>query len=514
MNATGEQSHVAAPNAAEVVLNYSPSDDDRVAAFSMAENLKSIFRIHSMSGDSGEIWIYDAAIGIWTPHGKDLIEEVVTRSMSQHFKSRILNEVIKQVRNLTRDRDVELGKMAPSRIVMANGVFDMDTGEFTNEFNPDDYQIVALSYGYDAKADCPLFKRFLIEVCPNEEEQLALVEFMGYCLVHHHRYHTFVVLVGTGENGKSKFLGVLKKLLGLKNVTGVSLQQLAHNRFMAARLVDKLANVCPDIPDAPVKYTGTIKALTGEDLITVKHKHQKSFEFENRAKLWFSANQIPSVDDSTDAWFRRVRIIEFPNQFKVGNEKRDPNLGEKLAAELTGIFNLVVEGWQRLNAQGGLTGAKSTEENRQDYLKRSNPLQYFIYQFCKPDPEARATVAAVYDCYRRVAISLGKVPITKSWFGIRLLEMLDYVEARQSKIDGRNTRIYAGLKVDLDSLAKELGNDEHGISKYHYATLRDSIMILRNGVFAGTDDSDQETLAYSGVKKRTEALEAKFKGGG
>ena len=73
----------------------------------------------------------------------------------------------------------------------------------------------------------------------------------------------------------------------------------------------------------------------------------------------------------------------------ISNEKRDENLGEKLAAELQGIFNLAVEGWQRLKAQGKLTGAKSTEENRQDYLKRSNPLQYFAYQFCNPAPELK-----------------------------------------------------------------------------------------------------------------------------
>ena len=66
----------------------------------------------------------------------------------------------------------------------------------------------------------------------------------------------------------------------------------------------------------------------------------------------------------------------------------------------------------------------------------------------------------------------------------------------------------------LEFLAKKLGNSEHGISKYHYATFEGSIMILKNGVSSGTDDSDQETLIYSGEKKRTEALAAKFKGGG
>ena len=160
-----------------------------------------------------------------------------------------------------------------------------------------------------------------------------------------------------------------------------------------------------------------------------------------------------------------------------------------------------MEGWLRLKSQGGLTGTKSTEENRLDYLKRSNPLQYFVYQFCRPDPEARATVAAVYDCYKRVAIKLGKVPITKSWFGTRLLETLDHVEGRQTKISGKNTRIYAGLRIDLELLSEELGNSEHGKAKYQGVVFENSIMMCNNGVFGGTDPS-QKKLTSDGDSPR------------
>ena len=161
-----------------------------------------------------------------------------------------------------------------------------------------------------------------------------------------------------------------------------------------------------------------------------------------------------------------------------------------------------------MKRQGHLTGAKSTEENRHDYLKRSNPLQYFIYRFCCPDPEARATVAAVYECFRNVSISLGKVPITKSWFGTRLLEMLDYVEGRQMKIDGKNTRIYAGLRIDLDLLKKEGVTANTAIVNIR-GLGQGTIMINENAVCNVTEDPSQESLDFD-EKKKSEALEAKF----
>jgi len=476
----------------EVVLSYDPSDDSRVAAYSMAHNLKSIFRFYTEYGDNSPCWVYQEHKGIWVPRGKELIQEIVTRSMSQFFKSRILNEVINQIRNLTRDESVVLGKMAPSRIVMMNGVFDMDTGKFSSEFNPDDYQLMALPYKYDADADCPRFKQFLEEVCPNEDERSALVEFMGYCLIHHHRIHNFIVLIGKGENGKDRFCGALITMLGSENVSGMTLQQLAHDRFMAVGLRDKLANICPDIPPVPIKITSIIKSLTGESSIEVQKKHQNAFTYKNSTKLFFSANQIPDVNDMTDAWFRRVRVIEFPNQFLVSNPKRDENLGLKLDAEVQGIFNLAVEGWQRLKAQGKLTGAKSTEYNRIDYLKRSNPLQYFVYRFCEPDLESMITVDAVFQCYKHVSKHLGKFPITKNWFSTRLLELLENVESRHKKIEGKTTRIYAGLKVDLELLKKEVGYDIDNIYILQEGIFEYSILKLKHTLNAVTDPEQQK----------------------
>lgn len=482
----------------EVVLNYNPSDDPRVAAYSMATNLKSIFRFYTEDGDNSDCWVYQEHRGFWIPRGKELIQDIVTRSMSQFFKSRILSEANKIVRFSTRDENVIIGGTAPSKIVMANGVFDMDTCEFSPEFNPEDYQLMALPYEYDADADCPRFRLFLEEVCPNEEERLALVEFMGYCLIHHHRIHNFIVLVGKGENGKDRFCGALITMLGKENVTGMTIQQLAHDRFMAAGLRGKLANICPEIPDSPIKNTGVIQSLTGESLIQVQKKHQTGITYENYTKLLFSANQIPVVSNPKDAWFRRVRIIEFPNQFLISNPKRDENLGVKLDAEVQGIFNLAVEGWQRLKTQGKLTGAKSTEDSRRDYLKRSNPLEYFVYRFCEPDLETKITVDAAFQCYKQVSIKLGKFPITKSWFSIRLLEMLENVESRRMKIEGKTTRIYAGLKIDLELLEKELGDSMYSISEYQGGTFPDSILMLANAHHAVTDPDQQKLDSSDG----------------
>ena len=483
-------------NPREVVLHYTRSDDDRNAVFNMTYHLMQLFKFHTPAGDKSDIWVYNINTGIWIPKGKEWISEIVTRSMSEHFKSIFLSEVVKSVRNLTRDDDIVLGGMAPNKIVMANGVYDLETNSFI-EFDPDDYQIIALSYDYDPEATCPRFVQFLEEVCPNEEERLALAEWMGYCLLRSHKFHRFLILVGSGSNGKSKFLGILKEMLDVRNVSGISLQLLAADKFMAAHLQDKLANICPDIPKGSITDTSIVKSLTGQDLLTVQKKMKDAFELENRAKLLFSANQIPQVMDSSDAWYRRVHLIEFPISFKAGDGKIDPDLGTKLSAEIQGIWNHSLEGLKRLIEQGDFTGAKGVEATRIDYLKRSDALQYFIHQVCKMDPDAFITVEATYAIYRKMAIKIGRVPVTKGRFCMKLLGILDYVdESQQMKIGKKNAKVYAGLAINLKSLAKELGISVDDLPVSYRKDLKYSLLDLKRS---------SNGLPENNIKKKEEA---------
>jgi putative DNA primase/helicase len=52
---------------------------------------------------------------------------------------------------------------------------------------------------------------------------------------------------GSGDNGKSVFLKLLKMFLGSENVSHASLQELSDDRFAAADMYGKLANICADL---------------------------------------------------------------------------------------------------------------------------------------------------------------------------------------------------------------------------------------------------------------------------
>jgi putative DNA primase/helicase len=437
------QPHVFVPNVAEVVLHYSPLDDNRIAAFNMAENLKDIFRFYTPAGDNSDIWVYDANRGIWATCGKELIAEIVTRSMAQFFKTRILNEVINQIRNLTRDRTVELGG-CKDNIIVRNGTVNIETGVFSESFDPDEYHITALPVTYDPKATCPGFRKFLDDVFTAKDDILAIEEFLGYMLYKSNTYEIVVLLNGSGSNGKTVLLDVMKLFLGHENITSIPPQRFETSNFAAAQLQGKLANVCADIPSQMLKYTGLLKMITSTDLIYAEHKNKTPFTFENYAKLIFSCNTVPASYDDSDAFYRRWRIIDLPNTFTPDSEGYVPKdeLMEQIASEteLSGILNLALEGLQRLRENHQLTGTTPLKERKADYIFRSDPAHYFFVRYLCQDSQAPPIEKGVlFDIYVNWCHAKDKTPISDQWFAKKLKRLVPYA-AEERPRDGSSRK--------------------------------------------------------------------------
>jgi len=74
-----------------------------------------------------------------------------------------------------------------------------------------------------------------------------------------------------------------------------------------------------------------------------------------------NTNELPSANDNSDGWFRRLDIIKFEKT--IPTEKRDPKLATKLKSELAGIFNKTMVGRCRLLYQGQTKSAKIAAAN-------------------------------------------------------------------------------------------------------------------------------------------------------
>ena len=202
------------------------------------------------------------------------------------------------------------------------------------------------------ESPCPGILKFMNEVMAPEDVETVL-DFIAYCLWRSFPFHRYVLFNGSGRNGKGVMLEIIKCFLGNDNVSGESLHRLLGTRFATAELYGKLANTDADLSRDALKNTGFLKKLTGGDYIPAEKKFRPPFQFVNHAKLLFSANEIPMTEDETDAFFSRLIIINFPNQF-LGN-KDDPHLIRKLTTEeeLSGLLRIILRRLPRVLKKKG-----------------------------------------------------------------------------------------------------------------------------------------------------------------
>jgi putative DNA primase/helicase len=277
--------------------------------------------------------------------------------MKPDISTHLVNEVINHIRRRTHI-DRSAFDSQPEWLVCKNCTVNLKTLETKahgpefmatvripitlNETNNNSVMVDFFEWVDDPiSCPCPKIMKFMYEIMAPEDVEIVL-DFIAYCLWRGFPFHSYLLLNGPGRNGKGTLLTLIQRFLGTENVSAESLHRLLDNNFATAQLYRKLANIDADLNTEALKDSGTLKKLTGGDLIPVERKYLPTFYFVNYSKQIFSANTIPKTPDETDAFFARQIIINFPNQFFGDNI--DYYIIDKLTTpkELSGLLKVVL----------------------------------------------------------------------------------------------------------------------------------------------------------------------------
>lgn len=444
--------------------DYLPTDAVKQVA-SIADTLEETYQFLSF-GRGRPLWYYDSEKGIWIEKAEEMLQKEALELLDRHkqYRSRIANEVVFYMQDKYYNEDVELDKV-PHIIVVRNGNLNLETGELDPEFQPEQYHSIRVDIEYDKEKVSTYTLSKLREIMSNEEDVQALLEIFGYCLFKEFPFDIFAIFVGAGANGKSVVLELLEKFLGADNVSNKTLHALSSNQFASSSLFGKLANLTGEISNREITYTENIKDLTGGGYIDAEKKRQDSFKFRNFAKMIFSSNNPPPINDDSYGFWRRLREFTFPNTFARNDPKTIPRdrLLELMTTEeeLSGLLNLAVEGYQRLRKNGMLTGAEEPEMVRIRYLKKSNPAKYFAETFLEQNTQAPPIIkSSLYEVYQRWCGSIKQTGISAQVFYTKIRTTANYISEQQKyhprDENGRRRkeRCFVNVDLDVDALNK------------------------------------------------------------
>jgi len=300
---------------------------------------------------------------------------------------------------------------------------------------------------YDPSADCPRIKLFFREVL-RDEDVLVIEELFGYGLVPDYSIQRALLFIGDGSNGKSTTLELLKHFLGKDNCANVSLQAIENQRFAVADLFGKLVNIYADIPSTKMPHVGLFKMLTGGDTIGAEKKFRDRFSFNNYARLVFSTNKPPKVDEDSLAFWRRWIMIGFPNKFE--GIQADKQILQKLAteSELSGLLNVSLQGLKRLRSQQGYSYRPSPDEIATRYLKAADPIYAFVEDKCEASSQAWISKDQLYDAFLSYCDEQNIPRIGKESFGRAIKNAANvHVANQRRRIEGEEVYGWRGIQL-------------------------------------------------------------------
>lgn len=426
------------PSASAVMFS---TDKGRFIPGRFAHHIREYWTFATLE-DTDELLIYEPRLGVYVsgePRLRGWVQVVMGEAASTHGA----NEVLGHIQRATyTPRDTF---NPPGQLCLLNGVLDTETLEL-RPHEANSRFTVQLPVAYDEEADCPRFLRFQSEILTEEEARETIQMMFGYCLVPGNPYQVAFMNVGEGNNGKSTLLGVLKDMLGQDAISSETLQSLSHNRFAAASLWSKLANICADIPASPIQYTGVFKMATGGDPMRGEHKFQAAFTFVNQAKLIFSCNELPQVNDRTYAFWRRWVVIPYMEDF---TDREDRQLLEKLHAEMSGILNWAIEGLQKIRERDGFPRSQTAEGLMEEWKCHADSLYWFVQECVEKDVNEWTSKDDLYEAY---ATFCDEHEVTKKKpevVGKELPQHIPQVRRQRKRVDGKTVYGWIGcfLKV-------------------------------------------------------------------
>jgi putative DNA primase/helicase len=297
---------------------------------------------------------------------------------------------------------------------VANGTIDLESGELLEHDR--ERKITKLAPAeYRSGWGCPRLLAFLGRILDGNEELIGFVQrAFGYSLTGRTDEQCFFLLWGTGANGKSTLLEVLRHVAGdyALNISADTLMTQRGGRGPendVARLRGARLVTASESGETRRLDEERVKRLTGGDVYTARFLHREFFEFHPRFKLWLAANSKPEIRGTDHAIWRRVRLIPFT--VTIPPEEQDPDLLDKLKEESAGILYWAVQGcleWRRdgLRAPAEVTAAVAEYRSEQDALGR------FVEEECIILEQAQQSTGSLYGRYAEWCREQGEQPMS------------------------------------------------------------------------------------------------------
>ena len=334
-------------------------------------------------------------------------------------------------------------------LAVSNGLLHITNRQLAPP-SPRFFTLNGLAFRYDRDADIPTqFLAFLESLWPDDPDNaLLLQEWIGYLLTTDTSFQKILMMVGPKRAGKGTLARLIRQLIGARNVCNPTLANLGEP-FGRAVLIGKPVAIISDArisgrTDAAV-VAESLLSISGQDSQTIPRKYLPDWTGTLPTRFTVMTNELPKIEDASGALASRFLVLRLTETF-YGRE--DHQLDQRLSAELPGILNWALDGYDRLYSRGKFTQPESSAALVRDFEDLGSPVSAFLRERCDVAKGAEVTQVAIFDAWKTWCAENGREhPGTIQTLGRNLRAVLPWLDTVQHRVLGRPTRYWTGLSL-------------------------------------------------------------------
>ncbi len=369
----------------------------------------------------------------------------------------------------------------PMLLNVENGTIDLRTGE-RREQRKEDLLTKLAPVEYKPDADCPTFKAFVSRIFQNEagtdqpDVESYVQRALGHSLTGDTSAQAMFLLYGGGCNGKTTLLNAVKAVLG----EGEYAMSARSEMLMVDRNRDNKEGevhlfgkrfVASSETEAGSRFNESlVKRLVDNQTIRARKLYAGEFEFRPTHTLFLDCNHLPRITGDDFSIWRRVKVIPFLQQ--IMPEERDRHMGERLAAEKSGILKWLLEGLRQYQVNG-LAEPSEITGAIEEYRNQNDDVGLFLAECTEEGMDFYVSSEGLFKAYQRWAERNGiRNVMHNKGFSKKIKERTDTLgrprfSACQRRLYGETpVRAWKGLQLVVSAV-----NDTGSLSTLEWADI-------------------------------------------
>lgn len=354
----------------------------------------------------------------------------------------------------------------------ANAVINLETGEVmppVAEMNITRFSHVE----YDPDAKCPLWEETLSDVFQGDKELIAFFgRVIGYTLLGNPKEDVVIIPYGSGANGKSTVMNIVRELMGEYGLVTSADVFMANKgasssggpneallRFQGRRFI-----YAQEMNEDSVLQEGLIKAMTGGEPIVARGLYMRaSLQFSPTWVIFMPTNHRPIIKGQDYAIWRRIIPIPFEARFE--GKSKDPDRIEKLRKELPGILIWALKN-VKIYKKEGLNPPQKVLAAREEYRAEMDISGEWLEACCEFGAEYSVSTKELFASWQRFSFDRGETGFINSARKLgRMLASKGFVAVKHANGRPDGARGFRGIRLKAIDLTENGFTDVSGREK-------------------------------------------------